>query len=156
MTVKFEGTLLVVNDIEISKKFYKDMFDLDVIYDFGANATLTGGISLQTRSSWIQFTGIGEKDVRYKGNDMELCFTGTDVDEFDKKVKKNNVKYYQKMTEMPWGQRTVRIYDPDDHVIEVGEDMVFAAKRLLSEGMSIEDVSKKTMFPIEAIRSFIS
>ena len=154
MSTKFEGTLLVVDDIERSKGFYKELFDLDVICDFGANATLKGGISLQTKDSWIQFIGSSENDIRYKGNDTELYFVGTDVIGFDEKARRHGVEYLHGIKEMPWGQRVVRIYDPDHHLIEVGEDMVVVAKRLLSEGMSAEDVSAKTMFPLDAVRSF--
>jgi len=153
MTTKYEGLLLVVDNMERSKRFYKELFDLDVICDYGANATLTGGISLQTKESWMQFIGVS--DIRYRGNDTELYFTGTDVDEFDKKVKAAGAEYLHTVREMPWGQRVVRIYDPDGHIIEVGEDMTAAAKRLLSEGMSAEDVAAKTMFPIDVVRSFV-
>jgi catechol 2,3-dioxygenase-like lactoylglutathione lyase family enzyme len=155
MTTKFEGILIVVENMERSKKFYKEFFDLDVICDYGSNATLTGGISLQVKDSWLQYTGKKDGDVKFQGNDMELYFVGTDVIQFNKKAKDNNIQFYQEMTEMPWGQKTVRIYDPDRHIIEVGEDMVCAAKRLLSEGMSVEAVAEKTMFPIDVVRSFV-
>ena len=138
--------------MERSKRFYKEFFDLDVICDYGSNVTLTGMIALQLKVPWMQYTGAS--DVRYKGNNMELFFTGTDIDGFDKKVKEKGIEYLHGVKEMPWGQRVVRIYDPDGHVIEVGEDMVAAAKRLLSEGMSVEDVAAKTMFPIDVVRSF--
>mgnify|MGYP000240729883 CR=1 FL=1 len=37
-----------------------------------------------------------------------------------------------------WQQRVVRLYDPDWHMIEVGESMEHIALRLLDEGRSVE------------------
>jgi len=153
MKTKFKGILLIVDDIGRSKKFYKDIFGLEVISDFGANATVTGGISFQTKGSWLQITGMKNPEMKYGGNDAELYFETADMAAAEKVLKKHKIRYLHEMREMPWGQLTVRIYDPDMHLIEIGEDMVSAAKRLLSGGMSAEDVSKKTMFPIDVIRS---
>lgn len=47
--MKFKTPLLVVTDMEQSKKFYKDVLGLRGIMDFGANVTLTGGVCLQTK-----------------------------------------------------------------------------------------------------------
>ena len=153
MKTKFQGILLVVDDIERSKRFYKDVFGLEVISDYGANATVTGGISFQTKDSWMMITGMKDHEMRYGGKDAELYFEAADMAAVEKELRKHNVRYLHEMREMPWGQLTVRIYDPDMHLIEIGEDMMSAAKRLLSAGMSAEEVSKKTMFPIDVIRS---
>ena len=46
--MRYTGILLAVKDMETSKRFYHDVLGLDVVADFGANVTLTGGIALQT------------------------------------------------------------------------------------------------------------
>lgn len=40
--------MLAVTDMDRSVAFYKKVFGLRVIQDFGANKTLTGGLALQT------------------------------------------------------------------------------------------------------------
>ena len=45
--------------------------------------------------------------------------------------------------EAPWGQRSVRFYDLDDHMIEVGENMKMVVRRFLDSGMSMEETSKR-------------
>lgn len=45
--MKFKNPMLVVTDINKSVEFYKKVFGLHVIMDFGANKTLTGGLALQ-------------------------------------------------------------------------------------------------------------
>lgn len=47
-------------------------------------------------------------------------------DNFDKfvdKLKKCEVEYVHPLKEHSWGQRVVRIYDSDRHIIEVGENI---------------------------------
>jgi Predicted ring-cleavage extradiol dioxygenase len=40
--------MIAVKDVGRAKQFYHDVLGLEVISDFGANVTLTGGIALQT------------------------------------------------------------------------------------------------------------
>ena len=42
--MKYTSTLLAVTDMEKSKQFYHDVLGLDIVADFGANVTLTGGV----------------------------------------------------------------------------------------------------------------
>ena len=50
--MKFKNPMLVVTDIDRSVAFYRKVFGLRVIMDFGANKTLTGGLALQTLETW--------------------------------------------------------------------------------------------------------
>ena len=52
-----EKSMLVVADIDKSVEFYKKVFGLHVIMDFGANKTLTGGLALQTVETYKDFIG---------------------------------------------------------------------------------------------------
>ena len=44
--MKLKNILFVVDDIEVSKKFYKDLFGLCVTLDMGENVMLTEGLVL--------------------------------------------------------------------------------------------------------------
>lgn len=46
----------------------------------------------------------------------------------------------------------MRIYDPDKHIIEIGESMEVIARRYLSEGYSVEETSKIIQHPIEFVK----
>ncbi|MPN40411.1 hypothetical protein SDC9_187948 [bioreactor metagenome] len=41
------------------------------------------------------------------------------------------------------------------HIIEVGEPMESVVKRLLSEGLPVEETSKRTLMPEEFVRQFL-
>ena len=45
-----------------------------VISYLGANATFTGGLSVQTEDSWCQFIGCTPDFFKYQGNDAEFYF----------------------------------------------------------------------------------
>lgn len=53
--MQLKNVLIVVNDIERSKKFYKDIFGLEVILDNEGNVILTGGLVLQDATIWAEF-----------------------------------------------------------------------------------------------------
>ena len=47
------------------------------------------------------------------------------------------------MQEAGLGQRSVRFYDLDDHIIEVGEDMKMVVQRFLDSGLTMAETSKR-------------
>ena len=51
--MKLKNILIVVEDIEKSKKFYHDLFQLDVILNQDGNVILTEGLVLQQKDIWI-------------------------------------------------------------------------------------------------------
>ena len=77
--MKLKNPMLVVTDIERSVDFYKKVFGLHVIMDFGANKTLTGGLALQTLETYQEF--IGTNDVSFGGNNFEIYFEEDDEEE---------------------------------------------------------------------------
>lgn len=81
--MKMKNPLFVVKDIERSKEFYRKVLGLRTIADLGANAVLTGGLSLQTEESWKQFTG---KPISYCANDADIYFEEDDFDAFSEKL----------------------------------------------------------------------
>lgn len=140
--MKLKNILLVVEDIEKSKSFYKELFGMYVITDFGGNVILSEGLVLQEKKLWESFI---EKGVSLGGNDAELYFEENDIDGFLKKLEESsfNIIYLNKCIEHDWGQRVIRLYDPDMHVIEIGESLEYVAKRYLNTGMTVEEVANK-------------
>ena len=54
-----------------------------------------------------------------------------------------DIEYLGEVIEHSWGQRVIRFYDLDGHIIEVGEDMKMVIKRFFDSGMTMEEVSVK-------------
>lgn len=148
--MKLKNPMLVVTDIEKSVAFYKRVLGLRVIMDFGANKTLTGGLALQTAETYKDF--IGTSDISFGSNNFEVYFEEDDFDKFVSKLKECDIEYVHSVKEHAWGQRVVRFYDPDKHIIEVGENMKVVCKRFLDSGMTPEQVSKRMDVPIKFVK----
>lgn len=149
--MKLKNVLLVVRDIEKSKTFYKELFGLDVVTDFGGNVILTEGLVLQDGAIWERFI---DRNVVSGGNDAELYFEDNDMDGFLKKLETSHydIDYVNQLMEHDWGQRVIRIYDPDKHIIEIGESMEYVARRFRNMGMSPEQVAEKTQLPLSYVQ----
>ena len=58
--MKLKNVLIVVKDIGRSKRFYHDLFGLELILDNDGNVILTEGLVLQDEKIWRRFLG---KDI---------------------------------------------------------------------------------------------
>jgi predicted enzyme related to lactoylglutathione lyase len=151
--MKFTCALLSVKNIEVSKKFYQEVMQQKIALDFGANVTFEGNFVLQ--SGFAELVGFDKHDIKKNANNFELYFEESDLDSFIKHLKGfPKIKYVHPMKEYPWGQRVIRFYDPDMHIIEVGESMEFVIRRFLKQGLSVEETAAKTMHPIELVKRY--
>ena len=153
--MKYAGTLIAVADMARAREFYTGIFGLAVTGDFGANVTLEGGLFLQTADTWTHF--IHGKAVAFGANAAELVFETDDFDGFLQMLAaRASVEYVHTIEEQPWGQRVVRFYDPDHHIIEVGEAMTIVTRRFIDGGMTAEECAARMDVPVEAVRFFLS
>ena len=55
LKMKLRNVLIVVKDIEQSKKYYHDLFGLEMLLDNGGNMILSEGLVLQEEECWKDF-----------------------------------------------------------------------------------------------------
>ena len=117
--MKFKNVLIVVKDIEKSRKFYHDLFDIDLVLDNDGNMILTEGLVLQDEKIWKSFL---DRDIVPKSNSCELYFEEQDIEAFIEKLEQlyPDVEYVNRLMTHSWGQRVIRFYDLDGNLIEVG------------------------------------
>ena len=156
MNLKAGGSLFVVRDMEQSLAFYRDVLGLEVVHDFGANVVLTGGLSLQTLETWAEFLDKPAEEIHFGGNDAEMYYI---TDNFDTIL--SILKDYPQIelvcppVEHRWGQRAVRLYDPDGHIIEIGESLNKVAKRFRDSGLNEEGVARRMDISLEYARELL-
>lgn len=151
--MKYVSTLIVVRDIQASVRFYREVLGLEVISDLGANVTMTGGFALQELKTWEEL--ISRDDVRLRNNDAELVFEERDLDAFMRHLDQFSVEFVHDLVEYGWGQRVIRFYDPDHHIIEVGEDMEMVVRRFIDAGMSDEQTAERMGVPLEYVKNYL-
>ena len=120
--MRLKNVLIVVKDIEKSRKFYHDLFGIELVLDNDGNMILTEGLVLQDEKIWKRFLG---RDVVTKNNSCELYFEEQDIESFVRKLERlyPNTEYVNHLMTHSWGQRVIRFYDPDGNLIEVGTPM---------------------------------
>lgn len=149
--MKYNGVLIAVSDMENSRRFYRDVLGLKAVEDFGANVTLEGGIFLQTFDTWKTF--IQSDQVILPNHAGELYFKEEDIEGFCSRLASLDVRYVHPLFEHRWGQRVVRFYDPDGHVIEVGERLDVVIRRFFEAGLSVAETAERMDIPIGMVLS---
>lgn len=151
--MKYQGCLLAVKDIVASKHFYEKVLHQDAIMDIGAHVAFEG-FSLQ--QGYDEIIGVAENNTNEPSNNFQLYFEVENLDEVYSEIKSvPNLQWVHEVKEYPWGQRDIRIYDPDNHIVEIAEDMGVVIKRFLNQGMTPEEVSKRTMYPLEIVKRYL-
>ena len=117
--MRLKNILLVVNDIEKSKRLYTELFGLQIIKDFGENVMLSDGLVLQEKKSWEQLTG----ESTIAGNASEIFFEENDLDAFISRLDDFRDLFVQAgdVRTNSWGKKAVMFKDIDGHLIEVAE-----------------------------------
>ena len=118
-SMKYKGMLLVVKDCDRALKFYHDMFGFQLLQDNVGNMELTEGLYLQETEYWERFL---QKNITSRSNSTELYFEEVDIEAFVEKLERlyPKTEYVNRLMTHSWGQREVRFYDPDGHLIAEG------------------------------------
>lgn len=154
--LKAGGPLFAVRDLKRSLAFYREVLGLEIIHDFGANVVLTGGLSLQTLDTWAGFLYKTPEEIRFGGSDAEMYYVAEDFDAFLKVLKEHpETELVHPPLEHRWGQRVVRLYDPDGHIIEVGESLAKVARRFRDSGLSEEGVARRMDITLEYAKKLL-
>ena len=120
--MRLKNILIVVKDIEKSRKFYHDLFGIDLVLDNDGNMILTEGLVLQDEKIWKSFL---DRDIIPKSNSCELYFEEQNIEAFVEKLERlyPATEYTNRLMTHSWGQRVIRFYDLDGNLIEVGTPM---------------------------------
>ena len=149
--MKFVCPLIAVSDLQASKRFYTEILGQEVAMDLGWNISFSGGFAIQ-----LNFDKLLELDpdsVVKRSHNFELYFEEDDFDALLKRLEQNkDIEYVHPPKKYDWQQRVARIYDPDKHIIEIGESMAVIARRYLAEGNSIEETARIIQHPVEFVQ----
>lgn len=160
MNLKNCTPVLFVKDASKSKDFYVGVLGMTVVADFGGlNIVFKEGLAVwQIMDGNVILEKLGRNNVENSASvsRFETVFETEDIDRVYKTLKENNTKFLHEINTEIWGQRTVRFYDPDGHLIEIGEAMhIFLSRIYEEEAKSVEATAKRTYMPEDAIRQIL-
>lgn len=149
--MKYQGTLIAVSNMEKAKHFYENVMEQKVIMDLGVHVSFERGLSLQL--NYAELVGV-DLQMKTQPNNFQLYFEVENLDAWQNKISTiEGIVFIHTAKEYPWGQRVIRFYDYDQHIVEIAESMESVARRFLAEGLSIEETAERTMFPVEFVKS---
>jgi catechol 2,3-dioxygenase-like lactoylglutathione lyase family enzyme len=157
MELKNATVALFVKEIELSKDFYSNTLNQCIELDFGKNVIYKGGFAIwEINESHIIPANLGQNRIGIADvNRFELYFETEDLNEVVSQLKLKNTQFLHEIHEEPWGQLTIRFFDPDNHLIEVGESMLQFVCRFYNQGLTVEDVSARTSVPVEEVKRLL-
>lgn len=112
MVVKRIVTNISTPDIGSVQKFYADLFDLDVVMNFGWIATLASG---ETASVQLSIASEGGSGTPVPDLSIEV----DDVDAAHKRAQAKGYTIEYPLTNEPWGVRRFYVRDPSGKLLNV-------------------------------------
>ena len=96
--MKYVCTVISVADIEAARKFYENLFGLEVAQDYGRYIAFTCGLALQQDFDWL--VDLPKEKILKKSNNAEIDFEEQNFDRFlDKLAKYPDIVYFFKIAQ---------------------------------------------------------
>jgi catechol 2,3-dioxygenase-like lactoylglutathione lyase family enzyme len=126
MSLKFINPIVFVKDIRVSKAFYSETLGLKVIEDHGPFILFEDQLAIhQARELAVTVWGMdlpSNVEQLQGRHNLLLYFETTALEDMFARLK-DQVELIHPIQRQAWGQAVFRFYDPDGHVIEIGEPM---------------------------------
>ena len=120
--MRFVNPIPFVRNIDVARRFYRDVVGLVIEQDHGNFVRFVSGFAIHEGAT-LEKTIWGAKGDhldKYGRRNLVLYFEDDDIDAAFARIAAK-VELVHPIERQNWGQRVFRFYDPDGHVIEVGE-----------------------------------
>lgn len=121
MITKFRNSIALVQDTEVSKAFYRDVIGINIVQDSGSFVLFEGNFSIHDAAIFYGYIGKTYQGEKMGRDNLDLYLTTDDLVAMQKKLERAGVKFIHKIQKCEWGESVFRVYDPDGHIIEIGD-----------------------------------
>lgn len=157
MQITFHSPVLISKDTKKMKNFYQKILKQQIEFDLGNCIIFSCGLTIWKLQPHYPLTQHLKYEYHGNGNkNLELCF---ETDEFEKVVqelKQVELNLIHDVTEENWGQLTIRFFDPENNMVEIGESMPCFVKRMYKNGLTGKEISEKTSLPLDKVREYVN
>lgn len=143
--MRYKHSLLLVSDMKRAKEFYGELFGLKIVHDFGAHVTFEGGLAIHDAGDYRSVAGTS--DAGSPGQQSAVYFESDDIISDYHALEQKGVRIQHPIQLQSWNQQVFRCFDPDGHLIEVGESMKQVILRLHAGGKHRDDIIRMTLLP---------
>lgn len=121
MTTRFRNSIALVKNTDISKAFYRDIIGINIVQDSGSFVLFEGNFSIHDAAIFYGYIDKKYEGERMGRDNLDLYLTTDDLPAMQEKLEKAGVEFIHKIRHCDWGENVMRFYDPDGHIIEIGD-----------------------------------
>jgi catechol 2,3-dioxygenase-like lactoylglutathione lyase family enzyme len=121
MGIRFRHSIALVRDIEVSKQFYKDILGLSIVQDFDIFVLFQNDFAIHRADLFYDYINKPYHGEKMGHDNVDFYLTTTDLEHVSDKLKENKIVFIHDIKQMDWGEKVIRIYDPDGHILEIGD-----------------------------------
>ncbi|MEO5885674.1 MAG: VOC family protein [Candidatus Limnocylindrales bacterium] len=113
---------LFVEDLDVAKRFYREVFGLPVVFEDDDSAVFDFGntkINLLKTGAARELIDPAEVASREAGSRLQFTIEVDDVDATCVELKARGVELLNGPMDRPWGVRTASFRDPGGHIWEI-------------------------------------
>lgn len=153
--MRLTSTVLIVADIEAAVSVYREVLAQEIAAQGADEVAFSSGLSLRQGAYPRRPPGKAGEGERIPPP-MELYFETDDIDEVAGRIFEAGLEILHPVAENPRGQRFMRFFDPDRHLIEVGEEVGAVVRREASFGVPAEMIAQRTDLPVARVLAILA
>ena len=120
----FYNTIVFVKDIEKSRYFYESIIGLKVEQAYDSIVFFENHFVIHDKQKIYKTVFDGKLQAEtIERSDILIYFETDDVNRSYQHIVSLNVPIIHSIKKQEWGQQVFRFYDPDNHIVEIGEAM---------------------------------
>ncbi len=119
--MKHVDTIVLVEDIHISRAFYEEIMGLEVVQDWGNMIIFHALFAIHQADKLLPENETDKliRDGKQGRHNLIIYFEVEDIEKEYERIIKHDIEIIHGIIELPW-QKIFRILDPDKHIIEIG------------------------------------
>lgn len=121
MEIKFHHSISLVKDIEVSKQFFRDIIGLPVIKEYDTFVLFDGNFAIHAADVFYEYINKTYHGEKLGHDNVDYYFTTSDLPAMEQKLKNSNVEFLHGIKQHAWGEKVIRVLDPDGHIVEIGD-----------------------------------
>ena len=121
MPVQFRNPILLVRDIEASKVFYHDLLGIGIKEDFDTFVLLEGNLGLHRADVFYEYLKKPYSGEAMGRDILDLYFTADHLPQLQQRLIDAGFEVFFPLQLTAWGETLFRVYDPDRHIVEIGD-----------------------------------
>jgi catechol 2,3-dioxygenase-like lactoylglutathione lyase family enzyme len=121
MEIRFRHSIALVENIERSKHFYGSLLGLRILREYDTFVLFEGPFAIHVAGLFYSYINKPYHGQKMGHDNVDFYLTTDDLPSVQKKLREQQVTFIHEIVRHAWGESVIRVYDPDGHIIEIGD-----------------------------------